>query len=394
MTSLIQKKLIELIKVNFVENEVTFPEPDVIENLLLTAFDHHIFNLVFYGLKKCSGDNNAKLGRLLPAVCKNISIAETQSIEIEKIEKAFCDAGIDYAPLKGAVMKKYYPKTDMRSMTDFDVLIRVCQYEKIKTVMESLGFELKVESNHEYVWFKKGILYVELHKMLIPSYNDDFYSYFKDGWSMVKEDPQNPHRFKMSDEDFYIYNFVHLAKHYRDGGVGVKHVVDLWVLKNALPQLDFNYIDQKIDEIGLSKFHENILKLISVWFENEQSDLITEALAERIINSGAYGTKDLHLISYAAKNTRKKSTFWVRLTHILSMLFPSYAVMKQKHSILKKAPLLLPIFWFIRLFGFVFNKQKIAKHFKDVKSLNGERVVDYVSELDLIGLKFNSLEDK
>lgn len=393
MSDKICEKLISLIRVNFKDEEISFPEKEWLEDLLLAAKNHHIFSLIYYGLKKCRNRDEAELLRLISSVCKNISIDEIQRGEIARIEAAFSENGIDYMPLKGAVMKSFYPTPDMRIMTDFDVLIKVSQYDKIAPIMEDFGYSLKVESNHEFVWIKEGALCVELHKMLIPSYNEDYYEHFKEGWDLAKPS-EVPHKFKMTDEDFYFYNFVHLCKHYRDGGIGIKHVLDLWVLKNALPELDFDYIRNKAQEIGLDKFLNNISELISVWFEEAEHTDITKILEERIYASGAYGTAKAHLYSSVVKNSGASSTFFMRVSHIFLMVFPPLENMKNIFPILKKCPVLLPIFWAYKFFKFIINPKKISKQIKIVRTINGGRVNSYKNELETIGLGFNFGEGK
>ncbi len=393
MSGKICENLISLIRVNFKDEKISFPEKERLEDLLIAAKNHHIFSLIYYGLKKTVNRDEAELMRLLPSVCKNISIDETQRSEIEKIEATFSENGIDYMPLKGAVMKGFYPTSDMRIMTDFDVLIKVSQYKKIVPIMEGFGYSLKVESNHEYVWIKEGALCVELHKMLIPSYNEDYYKHFKEGWDLAKPS-EIPHKFKMTDEDFYFYNFVHLCKHYRDGGIGIKHVLDLWILKNALPGLNFEYIQNKAEEIALDKFLNNINQLISVWFEDGEHSDITKVLEERIFVSGAYGTAKAHLYSSVVKKSDASSTFFMRASHIFSMVFPPLGNMKNIFPILKKLPVLLPFFWVYKFLKFIVNPKKISKQMKIVKSINGGGVNSYKNELETIGLSFNFGEEK
>ena len=67
-------------------------------------------------------------------------------------------------------------------MVDADVLVKTEQYPKIKNIMSSLGYCETKESDHEYIWDKKGFFHLELHKRLIPSNNEDYYSYYGDGW--------------------------------------------------------------------------------------------------------------------------------------------------------------------------------------------------------------------
>ena len=111
--------------------------------------------------------------------------------------------------------------------------------------MQKLGYAEKVESNHEYIWHKAGS-YIELHKRLIPTYNKDYYSYFGDGWRLAKL--KDGTRFSMTDEDQMVYLFTHYAKHYRDAGIGIRHIVDLWVYRNNKPNLNEEYIKCYGDE--------------------------------------------------------------------------------------------------------------------------------------------------
>ena len=133
--------------------------------------------------------------------------------------------------LKGTLLKEMYPKKELRAMGDADILIKTEQYDKIKPIMQGLGFEERTESDHELIWRKPQLL-LELHKKLIPSYNKDYYAYFGDGWQLGKPNSNFPHRFEMSDEDQMIYLFTHFAKHYRDAGIGIRPLPET-TIKNS-----------------------------------------------------------------------------------------------------------------------------------------------------------------
>ena len=54
-----------------------------------------------------------------------------QQLELENVMAHFEKEGIDYVPLKGWIIKNLYPKPDMRSMCDVDILIRDEDKKKI-----------------------------------------------------------------------------------------------------------------------------------------------------------------------------------------------------------------------------------------------------------------------
>ena len=154
-------------------------------SVLGTVRKHQIENIVYYGAANCGiPTSTPAMQKLFGVVCSALCLNETQIFESERIFAAFEAKNIDFMPLKGTLLKPLYPKNDMRSMSDVDVLIKLEQYDKIRSVMQSLGFSEKTESDHELIWTSSSFV-LELHKRIVPSYNKDFYSYFGDGWQLA-----------------------------------------------------------------------------------------------------------------------------------------------------------------------------------------------------------------
>ena len=139
-----------------------------------------------------------------------VILDEQQRQALDALCAAFEADGIEYMPLKGAVLKSLYPRTEMRVMGDIDILIKTEQYEKVSAIMENSGYSFQYESDHELVW-GKDLITVELHKSVMTSYNKDFYAYFGDGWNLAKAD-LGTLMHSMSDEHFYIYIFLQIKK--------------------------------------------------------------------------------------------------------------------------------------------------------------------------------------
>ena len=187
---------------------------------------HGILPMLYYGVVQSDIQCPAEMRNALRLeTIKSAMLDQNQSREVEQIEHRFQEQGIDYLLLKGVVMKQRYLHSEVRTMGDADILIREEQYARIRPIMQELGFTEILESDHELVWDKPGSLHLELHKRLIPSYNKDFYAYYGDGWSLAHRTDSSRH--EMRDEDEFIYLFTHYAKHYRDGGVGIRQVLYL-----------------------------------------------------------------------------------------------------------------------------------------------------------------------
>ena len=275
----------------------------------------------------------------------------------------------------------------MRSMSDADILIRTEQYQKIETLMNKTGYTFKYESDHELVW-KKGKLTVELHKRLVATRNKDFYGYFGEGWDFARL--KSGSRYELSPEDFYIYIFVHLAKHYRAAGIGIKHITDLWVCRNAV-EIDMKAVKDKLKSLGLLRFHSNITDMLSVWFGDRPSDDMTDFITDVIFNSGSYGKASDAAVARLTKNAQKKGSLKkAKLYGVFWLLFPSYSWMSQTFTVLKKAPILLPFCWVARWIKALFGDKKNLKiSVEQLKNGTDEKIAEYEKALKFVGLSFD-----
>lgn len=351
------------------------------------AQERQITPLLYYGAMNVPGFMDKLSGKKFFKSAMNMSFfcSEQDSI-INGVGEAFKQNKIQHMMVKGTILRHLYPYPEMRLMSDADILIKEDEYDRIKPIMQGLGFEEQYESDHELVWKKKGFT-IELHKRLVPSYNKDYYEYFGDGWKLATRIDENTGESFMTDEDSFIYNFVHYAMHYRNGGIGVKHVTDFYVIMQKNPSLDFAYIESELEKLQLIEFWKNTKKLLDVWFNGEKSTDITDFMTAKIFDSGAYGTKEARVNAGAVRtaNTGKG----MKIKKIFGWIFPSYAGMCQKYRFLKKVPILLPIMWVVRWVQTLFTPSKVRARKNELDMLNQDSVNKYQSELDLVGLKFN-----
>lgn len=384
----IYRNLLSIIKTSLTGEVVSIDDDIDYKQLFSLSAIHHIVPLVFDGLYKIKGSfDGIELYRNY--TYQLIGHDQNQLYCLKKIEKVFSENNIDYMLLKGSSIKKYYPSSEFRLMGDIDILIKEAQYKKIKPLLNELGFVEKIESDHEIIWTNNSKVVLELHKRLIPSYNDDYYSYYINPWE--KAVYQSNHSFSMSKEDEYIYIFTHLTKHYRDGGIGLRHLIDIWyfALKHSL--LNKIYINKELDKLGLLEFHNNIIDTLNVWFNGKESTELTDYITQRIIESGAFGLKEWHQRANAARVTAKTdSASSAKTKTLLRLIFLPREEMEKKFPILKKLPFLLPVMWVFRWINAIFNKRKtIASETNKLSYIDDQIVDDYNKELMKVGLKFD-----
>ncbi len=382
--------IIQLIKSAVTQQPVQLPEEFDWEYAIKTAHMHKIEALIYYGIYY-SGIVIPTEGpdKLTKSVHMMTVVDAQQQYEISLLTDAFLKEGISFMPLKGVLLKECYPKSEMRYMGDADILIREDEYPQIREIMTELGYSFNLESNHEYIW-SKGVMQIELHKRLIPSYNEDYYAYYETGWRLAKLNDKT--RYFMTDEDFLIYMVTHLAKHYRDSGIGIKHFVDVWVYKNQKNSLDEKYIECELKKLQLFDFYKNCILLLEVWFEGKSGNEITDIMTQWIFSSGAYGTEKNNSISSALKE-EKKSGKNARLKFYIESTFPSYKHMCKKYKWLPKAPILLPFAWLVRMaVALLFKKGNVKGTMQKGADMTKQNIDEYQKALNIVGLDFDFKE--
>ena len=348
---------------------------------------HQLVPLAYEGALHCGiPANQPVMAKLCDGYCQCLMRMTGQIRAVDRVLAAFEREGIDYLPLKGCSLYNLYPKPELRIMADADVLIREEQREKIVPVMKSLGFKAAEESDHE-LNFESDALYMELHKRVVPTYDEDFYAYFGDGWEKARHTAGC--RYDLSPEDAYIYLFTHFAKHYRDGGVGVRQALDLWVYRRANPQLNMEYISDELTILHLDRFHENMVCLLRYWFEDGEGNETSEFLGEYIFKSGVWGDVQSHYLAQEAKVQKNASSFAAgKLKSILRVIFPSREYAQVTYPILRKWPVLLPGVWVvIWVRTLLFRRDALKRRKQQFTSVTGETLDAYRRAMAFVGME-------
>lgn len=349
---------------------------------------HHMDALLYDGAVRCGISKKEEImQKLFQAYCRALMRSEGQMQQVVRITKAFEENGIDYMPLKGCKLKALYPKPELRTMGDADIMVSMAQYEKIVPIMTDLGFTMEVESDHEYVWRHPQLL-AELHKRLIPSYNEDFYSYFGDGWRLARRETGN--RYTMAPADEFVYLFTHFAKHFRDGGIGCRYVLDLWVYLKNQPQLEESQLQVALEKLGLWEFYGNIRELMAVWFEDRPDDAMSDLLTTYIFASGSWGDAESRTLSQMVRSAQKSGEGrGGKLLYLKNNLFPSVKQLERKYPILQKAPAMLPLIWVYRpVYKALFESKDIARKRHMLQKVTAEGVDARREMLRCVGLDF------
>lgn len=261
----------------------------------LTAITYKSISL--FGNQKNLEDNIRKKWKekTEKAVRKNILL----DIEREDLFN-FCEKNkIWYLPLKGVILKNYYPQDGMRQMADNDILFDRTYQREIYHWFTYRGYEAKYEVGNHDCYYKEPIYNFEMHISLFGNtHNPIWVEYYKDIEKRLCRDNVKKYLYHFSREDFYIYIMCHAYKHYDASGTGLRTLLDFYMyLKKEESNLDWIYIKNETKKLEIEEFEEKSRILCKKLFGNEenlQARLTEEEkrLLDRFVLSGTYGTRE------------------------------------------------------------------------------------------------------
>ena len=384
-----QQGIVTLLKSAVTGEKLPLPEGFSLEEACALIKKQGLITLAYEGAVLCGiSRNHPVMEDLFRSYYSVFLRSERQTAKVKALLGEFEKAGIDHLPFKGCVMKQLYPKPELRVMGDADILIRLEQYEEIKPILVALGFSLEAESDCELIWTHPD-LYLELHQCMVQPAHRDYHAYFGDGWDRAVQ--ITGHRYGFTPEDMYIYLFMHFTKHYRSGGIGCRHVVDLWMYRQANPSMDQNYVDAELEKLQLRQFHENCVRLLDTWFGSGQPDAVTEFISKRIFSGGSWGNaKDYQIFQELIKMKKPDRVKNSRLQYIIHLVFPPLWQMQKKYPILKRLPFLLPAAWVVRGMAVLLNnREKLDTAVKKGSMISDDALHSHQEALRMVGLEWH-----
>ncbi len=282
---------------------------------------------------------------------RNVAVLryEQKQYEFEQICSVLENAKIPFVPLKGAIIQNMYPEPWMRTSCDIDILVKKEDLSLATQLLkQDLSYTGDFVGTHDAQLYSPNGVHLELHFTLTtnkatPVQQKAFENVFN------YDATNQSFKRKMSYEDFYGYFVLHTAMHLREGGCGIRPLLDIWLMQQQ-PDYDKAKCDQLLLDIGLLTFEKAINNLLQVWFFNKDATLLDKQLEEFIIAGNLYGTTENNVL---VKTKRKKG----KLRFLLSRIFIPYNDLKIQYPKLQKCPILFLYYQVKRWFNLL-NKEK------------------------------------
>ena len=304
---------------------------------------HMITAIVGYALESAGIRNEL----FIQARAKALRKAVILDADCRKISGKLEEAGIWHMPLKGAVMKDYYPAFGMREMSDVDILFNPSSSFKVRKIMKGLGFKVKDFFNrHHDTYYREPVSNIEMHSGLLEiSRNNAMNEYFYDVRDKMILDEGKKYTYHFGAEDFYIYMTAHTYRHYSDSGIGLRALIDEYVyLRKFSDSMDWGYISSEFGKMNISEFEENLRTLALSLFGSGEIKEANREMLEYIKNSKAYG-----YLETSVEHAIEEGYGGSRILYVMEQIFPPFSKLKYMNPLVWRHKYLYPFFVLRRL---------------------------------------------
>lgn len=372
--------LIEIIKSEICEyelpqNVISKLTKDVLNTIYAIAMKHDLAHFVAIALRKCGVlDENV----VSQSIWKNVRVAmyrsETMQYELNQISELFEKERIAYIPLKGAVIRSYYPASWMRTSSDIDILVREGDLERAKSVLiKHLGYKVFKNNYHDIAMTSPGHTLLELH-FKITENEKGMDQVLSRVWEYVYPIQEGSYRYVMTSEYLIFHTVAHMLYHFLHGGCGIRFLMDLWILQKHL-EYDQNILDDYYDRCGILKFARHAEQLSKVWFEGKRHNELTMQMQQYIVDGGLFGSFESKIVAHRTKMKNRFLYLWTRV-------FQPYDELKMVYPKLQNNPMLYPFYTVKRMMK-IFNRDEAVRIRKELEVHNNmkQETVDALNSL-------------
>ena len=194
---------------------------------------------------------------------------------------------IPFIPLKGSVIRRYYPEPWMRTSGDIDILVHEAQADQAsQSIIDTLGYTYKKRSYHDITLISRSGICLELH-FSIKVHKEKVDMLLANCWDYTNV--ENESEYKLCDEFFVFHQYAHALYHFLNGGCGIRPVLDIYLLKTAFSAFDQEKLDNMLLKTGIKTFADALSQLSCVWFGDGIHDDVTRRMECFILHGGVYG---------------------------------------------------------------------------------------------------------
>lgn len=349
--------------------------------LLISARKHDVSHIVASALIKNELLKESSLaGVFKDELYTAVFMSEKTVAVFNDVCSAFEAENIPYIPLKGMVIRDYYPQPWMRTSRDIDILVKKEDISSaVRVLCEKRDCSVFNSGEHDVTLKSSEGIFVEIHFSLLGNKKSPLYS---DILEKVWETAYHVEgcRYSFDAETVYYYHILHMAKHFRIGGCGIRPFLDLWLIDKNITFNDKGILPL-FEKSNLLLFFTNAEKLSRVWFGSELHDETTLTMQEFIFEGGSFGSAKTRIASQQHNSGGKKR-------YLFSRVFIPLKQLKAEYPVLRKCVIFSPFCIVHRWCSLLFGKKKYLRktQIENVNNVSKEHINDINLLFESVGL--------
>lgn len=315
--------------------------PEALTQVFSLASRHDLAHLVGQGASKLSLPDSEPLQLCKKAAMQAFFRFAKQQHTCKAVCQALEQAEIPFIPLKGSVLRDYYPEGWMRTSCDLDILVKEQTLAQARSLLEQGGWSFRDETSHDVAFVSPDGVHLELHYSTIEDYVSEKGKKIMEGiWQAATPLPGKKYHMVISDALFYYYHMAHMAKHFIHGGCGIRSFLDVWVMNHRM-EFDPDPRKALLAEGELTAFGRASERLAEIWFSGAPMDEDSQNFQNFVLSGGTYGTvKNRVNLQQEQKGGKLKFA--------LGRIFLSYDILKHQFPVLQKHRWLTPLYQVVR----------------------------------------------
>ena len=349
--------------------------------LVADAVNHQVLPLIVDGLllrtgwKPYEGNAAGLPGSLMNLYRDEILRQAQKTADFLLLYEYLTDRGLHPLVMKGIICRSLYPEPEHRASVDEDLLVDPADYLKYHEALLAYGMKLvnpdeDLEEADEISYENRvSHLYIEVHKSLFRN-DSEAYGVLNQCFegALVRGITQYIYGVKfntLEHTDHLLYLILHALKHFVHSGFGIRQVCDIVLFsEDNWDKVEWDRVRRHLTAAHALGFTAAVFKIGVRYLVHEgylgyvlrswELDEIDEApLLFDIMEGGLYGASSMTRLHSSNMTlhamARRKSGTGGGLFHTI---FLPLSAMRNRYSYLKQAPILLPLAWTQRVFGY------------------------------------------
>lgn len=169
---------------------------------------------------------------------------------------------IPHLIIKGTALRNNYPVPALRTGRDIDVIVHPLDYSKAIEALKDRGLTgLSVKRNEARMQIADDVFEIRTE---LENINIQSKIYFSTPFDDISE--AMGYTYKLKDVYHLLYLVTHIARHLKEGGAGVRMIMDIDVLIRSHPSIDIHEFLSLCDNIKIGKTAQALIALSRKWF--------------------------------------------------------------------------------------------------------------------------------